>query len=255
MTQKFLPHFTTSQSPKAKEAFEALTAYYSQTPLKKATHIIPLGGDGHMLKMLHKYKENHLPIFGMNRGSFGFLMNKFHLKTLGERVQKANPIQLSILKLIATDIHGHKKEAIAFNEVSILRTKGQAAKLAITVDGVTRINELTCDGVLVATAAGSTAYNRACNGPILPLDSQIFALTPISPFKPRWTGAILPDTTVVEIENLYPLERPTNAAGDFLEFKHIRYLHIEKAQKMSPTLLFDPDFHLKERIIGEQFIM
>ncbi len=255
MKKEFLPHFTSSQSLHAKEAFKLLTSCYPQTALNKASHIIALGGDGHMLKMLHKYKETSLPIFGMNRGSFGFLMNKYNPKNLDKRVKEANSIQLSALKLQAIDTHRNIKEGSAFNEVSILRSKGQAAKLAITVDGIKRIKQLTCDGILVATAAGSTAYNRACNGPILPLDSQVFALTPISPFRPRWNGAILPDTTIIEIENLYPVERPTNAAADFLEFRHIQYLRIQKSMQMSPTLLFDPDFHLKERIIGEQFTL
>lgn len=255
MKTEFNPHFTCSQSQDAREAFAFLTSKYKQAPLNQATHIIALGGDGHMLKMLHKYKETGLPLFGMNRGSFGFLMNKYKMSHLKKRIQNANSIELTPLKLQATDIHGNIKESVAFNEVSILRSKGQAAKLAITVDGIPRISELICDGVLLATAAGSTAYNRACNGPILPLDSQIFALTPVSPFKPRWSGAILPDTSVIEVENLYPHDRPTNAAADFLEFHHIQYLRIKKSTQKGPTLLFDPNFHLKERIIGEQFTL
>lgn len=251
----FKPHFTSSHTEKAKEALNLLKNEYNHYSLDQATHIVSLGGDGHMLKVLHKYKNTKLPIFGMNRGSFGFLMNHFDIKNLENQINNAKNIRLMTLKLTAINDNDEVLHATAFNEVSILRSKGQAAKLKISIDGVERMNELVCDGMLVATPAGSTAYNRACNGPILPFNSKIVAITPISPFQPRWRGAILLDDAVIEIENLYTEERPTSVGADFLEFRRIKKVIVQKSNKKSPTLLFDPDFPLDDRIIGEQFLL
>lgn len=253
MTTLFRPHFTCSQSEAARKAFDKLTKDYQQYSIDEASHIIALGGDGHMLRVLHHYMDHRIPIFGMNRGSYGFLMNRYSKHTLEERVFAADSIQLFPLDFSGKTINGDKFSGYAFNEVSILRSCSQAAKLRINVDGIQQIRELTCDGALLATPAGSTAYNRACHGPILPFVSKALALTPVSPFKPRWKGAILPDTAVVEIENLSPNNRSAIAAGDFLEFADMHHVRIHKSETTTVKLLFDPDFHLADRILREQF--
>ncbi len=249
----FHPYFTHSQSESAQLAFTALTKRHGQYSIEQATHIIALGGDGHMLRILHEYNNYNLPVFGMNRGSYGFLMNRYSKQNLEARVLAADNIQLFPLEFSGETVKGDTFVGYAYNEVSVLRTRGQAAKLKVYVDGVQQIRELTCDGVLLATPAGSTAYNRACNGPILPFVSKALALTPVSPFKPRWKGAILPDSAIVEIENLAPETRPTIATGDFLEFADIRYVKAYKSETTTARLLFDPDFHLADRILREQF--
>ncbi len=253
MTILFRPHFTCSQSEAAQKAFDKLTKDYQQYDIDDATHIIPLGGDGHMLRILHRYMNRNIPVFGMNRGSYGFLMNRYAKHALAQRVLAADSIQLFPLDFSGKTTTGDTFNGYAFNEVSVLRSCSQAAKLRINVDGVQQIRELMCDGTLLATPAGSTAYNRACHGPILPFVSKALALTPVSPFKPRWKGAILPDTAIVEIENLSPNDRSTIAAGDFLEFPDMHYVRIYKSETKTVKLLFDPDFHLADRILREQF--
>jgi NAD+ kinase len=248
--------FVASGHDEAKRALERLRQAYPSVPPEEADVIVALGGDGFMLETLHRYMDRKIPIFGMNRGSVGFLMNTFNEDNLIERVAKAEPIGLNPLRMTAVDVHGMSHEALAINEVSLLRETRFAAKLKIEVDGVVRMAEMICDGVLLATPAGSTAYNVSLDGPILPLGTRVLALTPISVFRPRqWRGAILPHESTVTVTVLSPASRPASAVADYTEVRDVVRVLIREDRSVVLTLLFDPEHNLEERIIKEQFLL
>ncbi len=240
----------------AQSALDRLSHKYMTAAPEDADVIVALGGDGFMLKTLHQYLYRGIPIFGMNLGSVGFLMNTYNDNHLMERLEQAELITLHPLRMIATDIGGATHEALAINEVSLLRQTRLAAKLKIQVDGKVRMREMICDGVLVSTPAGSTAYNVSANGPILPLDAHLLALTPISVFRPRqWRGAILPHTVTVTIDALFPEMRPVSAVADDTEIRDVVRVEIHEDRNVALTMLFDPEHNLEERIIKEQFML
>ena len=246
--------FIATETPEAQQAAAALRAQYGETQPENADLIVALGGDGHMLRMLHEYGPNGLPIYGMNRGSFGFLMNEFNQDDLAERLEAAESTIIRPLHMRAIDADGKAHEAIAYNEVSMLRQTYQAAKLRLSVDDRVRLEELVCDGVLLATPAGSTAYNLSAHGPILPIDSQLLALTPISAFRPRrWRGAVLPHQAKLRVDVLEGEKRPVSAVADHHEIRHVREVEIAEHDKLEATILFDPGHSLAERVLAEQF--
>ncbi len=251
MTKLF---FVSSVAPEAKKAREKLVEVYGQIDAREADVIVALGGDGFMLQILHSQMNSGKLIYGMNRGSVGFLMNEYHLPGLQERIAAATPETIRPLQMTAVHRAGKTTTAFAINEVSLLRQSYQAAKIRIIVDGKQRLDELICDGVMVATPAGSTAYNLSARGPILPLDAPLLALTPVSPFRPRrWQGALLPSTASVELEILEPKKRPVNAVADHNEVKSVTSVKIAQAQDSDVTILFDADHSWDERILAEQF--
>lgn len=219
---------------------------------------VALGGDGFMLHTLHRMLEGecpHLPVFGMNRGTVGFLMNEWRIEGLAERIKQAKAIRVAPLEMKATTVAGQTFVHAAINEVSLLRETRQTAKIEISVNGRVALDELACDGVLVATPAGSTAYNLSAHGPILPLQAKMLALTPISPFRPRrWSGAILPDDTAVCLRVLEAENRPVSAVADQVEVRDVARVEIRLDKERSLTLLFDPEHALDERIAMEQFV-
>ena len=222
---------------------------------QNAQVIVAVGGDGTMLEALHTAHHLEKPFYGINCGSVGFLLNPASDDKLEDRINNAVQVQVYPLHMVATDAEGKKHEAIAFNEVSLLRETRQAANLKIGVANEVRIDELVCDGVMLSTPVGSTAYNLSANGPILPLSANVMALTPISAFRPRrWSGALLPDHLSVEIEVMNPKKRPVSVTADSTEFRDIRHVSIKQAKDKSVTLLFDPEHNLEDRILKEQFI-
>ncbi len=242
--------------PEAQEALAELEARLDTVPLKDADVVVALGGDGLMLHTMHELLCTGKRIFGMNRGSVGFLMNEYSPRNLPERIARAVETKIHPLRMHVHDMAGHEHEALAFNEVSLFRERHQAAKLRILVDGQERLKELVCDGLIVATPAGSTAYNLSAHGPILPINSRLLALTPISPFRPRrWRGAILPDTAVVEVEVLNPRKRPAAAVADNREYRDVRLVKVWQDDTLAARLLFDADRPLAEKVIAEQFLI
>ncbi len=219
-----------------------------------ADAIVALGGDGHMLQTLHRFMNDGVPIYGMNRGSVGFLMNEFRERGLSKKLEAAQRSVVHPLSMRAVDQSGSEVHAMAINEVSLLRRSYQAAKLRISVDGQVRLTELVADGVLLATPAGSTAYNLSANGPILPLDAPLLALTPISAFRPRrWRGALLPDHAQVTIEVLESQKRPVSAVADHTQIENVVSVSIEIDRSVDLVMLHDPGHSLDERILREQF--
>jgi len=246
--------FVSSDAKTAKTARNKLEKLYDHVPPEKADVIIALGGDGTMLKTLHQFMDRSVPIYGMNRGSVGFLMNEFSEKDLLERLEMARPSLIHPLRMNARTVSGEQIEALAINEVSLLREGRQTAKIKISVDGIMRLEELMCDGILVATPAGSSAYNLSANGPIIPLDAGVLALTPISAFRPRrWRGALLPQTAEVTFEVMEAKKRPVSATADFTEVRDAAEIRVREDRSIKLTLLFDPGHNLEERIINEQF--
>jgi NAD+ kinase len=246
-----------SNAPSALAAEERLRANYDFVPLEEADMVIALGGDGFMLQTLHHMLEGHriVPVFGMNLGTVGFLMNEWRLERLDQRIEAAKPFKVNPLRMKVTTLRGEEVSLPAINEVSLLRETRQTAKLEVAVDGRTVLPELVCDGVLVATPAGSTAYNLSAQGPILPLGSALIALTPISPFRPRrWRGAILPESTKVSFTVLDPAKRPVSAVGDQREVRDVARVDVAIDRTTPLTLLFDPGHTLDDRIAAEQFI-
>jgi len=242
----------------ASQAAESLLrARYDFAPTETAQSLVALGGDGFMLHTLHRMLEGecpHLPVFGMNRGTVGFLMNEWRLDELADRIGKAKPIRVAPLEMRATTVQGEVFTHAAINEVSLLRETRQTAKIEVLVNGRVVLPELVCDGVLVATPAGSTAYNLSAHGPILPLQAKMLALTAISPFRPRrWQGAILPDENNVCFRVLEPELRPISAVADQIEVRDVADVQIRLDRDRSLTLLFDPEHALDERIAMEQF--
>jgi len=246
--------FVSSGAPESEAARQKLIARYGDVPIEQAQVIVALGGDGLMLQTLHRTMMAPRPVYGMNRGSVGFLMNEYAAGGLRERLALALPSIIHPLIMRATDVKGAETTARAINEVSLLRQNYQAAKLVIGVDGAVRLSELIADGVLVSTPAGSTAYNLSANGPILPLGAPLMALTPISAFRPRrWRGALLPDRARVTIEALETDKRPVAAAADHLEIRDVVRVEVETDHATSLVLLHDPGHSLDERILREQF--
>lgn len=246
--------FVASTAPEAQLALQRLQRFYRGIDPAEADVIVVLGGDGMMLQTLHRFIGTGKPIYGMNRGSVGFLMNEFREDQLIERIHEAQTSFVHPLNLRVTDAAGNMTSARAFNEVSLLRQTHQAAKLEISVDGTVRLPELIADGLLLATPTGSTAYNLSANGPILPLDAPLMALTPISAFRPRrWRGALLPDRVKVGIEVLEADKRPVSAVADHLETRDARSIEIQMDHEVELTLLHDPGHSLDERILREQF--
>ena len=247
--------FLSSGSREAEEARASLVTLYGSVPPEEADIIVALGGDGLMLQTLHRTMKSPKPIYGMNRGSVGFLMNEYTEHNLPERLAAALPSIIHPLIMRANDIRGIETTARAINEVSLLRQTYQAAKLRIEVDSATRLSELIADGILVASPAGSTAYNLSANGPILPLGAPLMALTPISAFRPRrWRGALLPDRARVTIEALETDKRPVAAAADHFEIRDVVRVEVETDHATSLVLLHDPGHSLDERILREQFV-
>lgn len=247
--------FQCIDTEEARTACAALKARYGHVEQEEADVIIALGGDGFMLQTLHQNLNNATPIYGMNRGTIGFLLNEYRPDGLTERLQKAEVSIIHPLKMEAVDVLGETHFARAINEVALLRQTHQAAKLDISVDGQKRLEELVCDGVLVATPAGSTAYNLSAHGPILPINAPLLALTPISAFRPRrWRGALLPNTARVTIHVLDEQKRAVSATADNHEYRNVRTVHISEDRSVFMTLLFDPDHSLDERILREQFL-
>lgn len=246
--------FVTSDTPEARAARETLAAIYGNAPVAEADVIVALGGDGLMLQTLHRFMGSGKPIYGMNRGSVGFLMNEYRASSLTERLEAAERSVVHPLAMTVTDEAGAVHTARAINEVSVFRQSYQAAKLKLSVDGKTRMAELVADGVLVATPAGSTAYNLSANGPILPLNAPMLALTPISAFRPRrWRGALLPDRATISIDVLEAEKRPVNAVADHFEFRSVRRIDVSMDHSVDLVMLHDPDHSLDERILREQF--
>lgn len=246
--------FVGSGSPKAVEALDSLTKRYPNVPVDDADIVVALGGDGFILHCLHESMGKGVPIFGMNRGSVGFLMNEYSEDDLLARIGKAESVQFVPLRLKAHGINGESNEALAINEVSLLRETRQASKIRILVDDVERMPEMICDGVLVATPAGSTAYNLSAHGPIVPLGSGVLALTPISAFRPRrWRGALLPHNAKVRFEVLEPAKRPVSAVADGTEIRDVASVEISEDPDLAVTILFDQEHGLEERILKEQF--
>jgi len=246
--------FVASEDTEAQEALARLAARYGNADPADAGHIVALGGDGFMLQTLHTQISRGVPIYGMNRGSVGFLMNRYDEDDLPRRLARAEPVRLHPLRMTARTMSGAREEALAINEVSVLRQTRQAAKIRISIDGKVRLEELICDGVLVATPAGSTAYNLSAHGPIIPMGAEMLALTPISAFRPRrWRGALLPQTAKVGLEVLDAEKRPVSATADHTEVRKVTHVEISQADDLTVSLLCDHDHNFEERILKEQF--
>jgi NAD+ kinase len=246
--------FLSSGANEADEALKRLVALYGDAPVDEADVIVALGGDGLMLQTLHNTMKAPKPIYGMNRGSVGFLMNDYSEYRLRERLTAAQPSIIHPLIMRAQDAHGAETTARAINEVSLLRQTYQAAKLRIEIDGATQLDELIADGILVSTPAGSTAYNLSANGPILPLGVPLMAVTPLSPFRPRrWRGALLRDSARVTLNVLEADKRPVAAAADHFEIREVVEVEVAMDKVTSLVLLHDPGHSLDERILREQF--
>jgi NAD+ kinase len=246
--------FASAPTAPAHEAKQRLTSRYGNCAFEQADVVVPLGGDGFMLQTLHRVLGRATPVYGMNCGSVGFLMNPFREDGLLERLAQAQEALLHPLRMHAVMASGAIEEALAFNEVSLLRQLAQTAKIRITVDGRVRLPELICDGVLISTPAGSTAYNLSAHGPIVPLSANLLPMTPISAFRPRrWRGALLPSTADVLFEVLEADKRPVAAVADSTEVRDVLSVAVCEDRGVSVTVLFDPDQGLSERIIAEQF--
>ncbi len=246
--------FTASARPEAQDALRRLRHAYGDVGEANAEIVVALGGDGHMLETLRRRLGDKKPVYGMHRGTVGFLMNEYDETSLVERLGKAHPVRVRPLVARCETAKGGVVEERAFNEVSLIRQTAQSAKLRILVDGAERMAELLCDGILVATPAGSTAYNFSAYGPILPIDSSLLALTPISAFRPRrWRGALLPHRAKVRIEVLEADRRGVSAAADNREMRDVTAVDISEDSEATLTLLFDPGHALDERILREQF--
>lgn len=246
--------FLAAPTAEAAAACEQLTKTYDGVDPSDADVIVALGGDGMMLHTIHDHMDLQAPIYGMNRGSVGFLMNAYDEQNLRERLNKAETIELHPLRMTAVDLDGKTHTKIAVNEVSLSRQTRQAAKINIYVDDILRMDGMICDGVLVATSAGSTAYNLSAAGPIIPLGNDLIALTPISPFRPRtWRGALLPSHACVRFDILDADDRLVSATADFYEVRNVKSVIVSEDRGQTAKLLFDPEHNLEERILKEQF--
>jgi NAD+ kinase len=246
--------FVASDRPEAEEAKARLAARYGDAGPGAAQVIVALGGDGFMLETLHACMGAQRPIYGMNRGSVGFLMNEYSEDDLLERINAAERAVIHPLAMVAIDARRQQHRALAINEVSLLRQTRQTAKLRISIDGKVRMGELVCDGALLATPAGSTAYNLSAHGPIIPIDARVLALTPISAFRPRrWRGALLPQSARVTFEVLEADKRPVSAVADNFEVRDVVEVHVSEDRDTSLAMLFDAGRSLEERVLTEQF--
>src|SRR5690606_6913898 len=244
-----------SNTDNARKALAAMQAAYPHVPPEEADVLVALGGDGFMLQVLHQHGGLGKPVYGMKLGSLGFLMNHQRTDALAERLHAAEPAVLRPLEMLALTESGTSTGSLAYNEVSLLRQTRQAAHVAIDLNGQERLGELICDGVMVSTPAGSSAYNFSANGPILPLGAKLMALTPIAPFRPRrWRGAVLKSGTEVRFRVLDPYQRPVSATADSHEVRDVVEVTIREASERTVTLLFDPEHNLEERILAEQFV-
>ena len=247
--------FVASEAEPAQQALHELRQRYGTIAPQEANIVAPLGGDGFMLETLHRFVAQGVPIFGMHRGSVGFLMNSYRVEDLVERITTAQPVELHPLEMSTAAEDGRYRRGIAFNEVSLLRESRQAAKLRISVDDIVRLDELMADGILLSTPVGSTAYNFSAHGPIIPLGAGILALTPISAFRPRrWRGALLPHGARVKIDALETDKRPVSAVADFTEVRDVVSVEIHENREIAMTLLFDHEANLEERVFKEQFL-
>ncbi|MDT8328364.1 MAG: NAD kinase [Roseovarius sp.] len=252
MTRKIA--FVASDAPTAQTALAALTQRFGQTPEAEADVIVALGGDGFMLHTLHRTQNLDIPVYGMNRGTVGFLMNEYSEDDLPERLEAAVEEVINPLSMRAESSDGKIHSALAINEVSLLRAGPQAAKLRISIDGRLRMPELVCDGALVATPAGSTAYNNSAHGPILPIGSDVLALTAVAAFRPRrWRGALLPKAAVVRFDVIEPDKRPVMADADSRWVENVLWVEIRSEASISHRILFDAGHGLEERLLREQF--
>jgi NAD+ kinase len=245
-------------TPKAQEAYRELSSRYTFLDIagkrSKPDAIVVLGGDGFMLQVLHKYMHRNIPTYGMNCGSVGFLLNSYNPNHLLERIADARRAMLHPLTMYARTMDGKEHQELAINEVSLFRESRQAAKIRVSIDHVVRVNELIADGILVATPAGSTAYNFSAGGPIIPLNSELMALTPIAPFRPRrWRGALLNHQSSITFEILDANKRPVSAVADFTEVRDVVSVSVFENRAVSLCLMFDPEHNLEERITSEQF--
>jgi len=247
--------FMASNTAEANKALKNLNKIYGNTDLKAADIIVALGGDGFMLEALHKFLPEAKPVFGMHRGSVGFLMNEYNEDNLLERVSKAQKVDLNPLKMKTVNSKGEIHYALAINEVSLLRETRQAAKIQIYINEQCRLDELICDGILISTPAGSTAYNLSVDGPVLPVGANLLAITAISAFRPRrWRGAIVPNNSLIKLKIMEPNKRPISAVADRTEIREVVEVTIEEEKNKAITILFDPEHNLEERIIREQFM-
>ena len=247
--------FVAGTHPRAQAALESMRERYGSIAPEQADVLVALGGDGFMLHTLHEHHRLALPVFGMHLGNVGFLMNRYAEEGLLERIEQAISFDLNPLQMQVVDIHGRTHTGVAINEVALLRQTSQAAHIRIWVNQVERVECLIADGVLVATDAGSTAYNLSAHGPILPLGTDAVVLTPISPFRPRrWRGAVLPDAVTIEFEVLKPERRPVSATADYDEVRNVHTVNVRQHPDARYRLLFDPEHSLEERILNEQFL-
>tara|TARA_B100001121_G_scaffold147631_1_gene129278 strand:- start:469 stop:1227 length:759 start_codon:yes stop_codon:yes gene_type:complete len=247
-------HFLSSDNPEAKKAEKNLIGMYGQNEPDNSDYIVPIGGDGLLLKSLHSLNNLNKPFFGINFGSIGFLMNNIVDKDLNDTVSNAKKSYFKPLKMIATSIDNKIFEAYAYNEVSIMRQTHLASKVKIKINNKIKMEELICDGVLVSTSAGSTAYNLSAHGSILPLDSNILALTPISAFRPRrWRGALISETNKIEFDILDNKERSSSVTADNIEFRNIQKVNVESSNENKCTVLFDSKHSIEDKILNEQF--
>lgn len=247
-------HFVTNGTPEADAAAARLRARYGDYAIETADVVVALGGDGLMLQTLHRVMRVGVPVYGMNFGSVGFMMNTFSEDDLQQRLDVVQRTRIYPLSMQVLDTSGKTQTALALNEVSLFRSTYQAAKIQIIVDGETRLEELICDGVLLSTPAGSTAYNLSAHGPILPIEAPLLALTPISPFRPRrWRGAILSNRATVKFITREASKRPVSAVADNVELQNVLEVTVQEDRTHGVTLLFDPGTSLEERVLSEQF--
>jgi NAD+ kinase len=242
------------RKPRAQKALEELKSKHGVVPPEEADAIVVLGGDGTMLRALHEFEDYAAPLFGLNLGTLGFLLNDFRRDDLLERIDNAKRFTIHPLRMTAIDKDGKKHSEVAYNEVSLLRETHNSAKIQVSVNDKVRIEELVCDGVMVSTPVGSTAYNLSAGGHVLPLDSNVVCMTPISAFRPRrWSGAVLRNNSKIEFTIKKSIERPVSVTADSKEVRDVRSVTVKEARKITKTLLYDPENPLEERIFKEQF--
>jgi NAD+ kinase len=247
--------FRSADTVEAQAGLAELQARYRHVPVEQADVIVALGGDGFMLETLHSCIDRPVPIYGMNLGTVGFLLNEYGIEHLEERLAQGVSTPLHPLRMRVACRNGKVEHGLGINEVSLFRETRQAANIAIAIDGVVRLDNLICDGVLVASPAGSTAYNLSAHGPILPVGANLLALTPISAFRPRrWRGALLPSKTHFRFQVLNPAKRPVSAVADYTEIRDVQEVEVWEDRDITLTLLFDPEHNMEERILKEQFV-
>ena len=247
-------NFSIGKNKKAKIASTKLIKHYGQVELSEAEIIVAVGGDGAMLNALRESISSNLPVFGLNRGNIGFLMNNFSEFDLIKRLEKAKEIIVHPLEMLVSDIENNEYREMAVNEVSIFRSSHQSAMISIKIDETVRLNELTCDGIMVATPVGSTAYNLSAHGPIIPIDSEILALTPISPFRPRsWRGALIKNKSIIEFGINNPKLRPVSASADSREVKNITRVKVYQRNDVNLRIMYDQSNSMEDRYLREQF--